>query len=253
MIGKRHHRLDDSRGLPEKRKRQALTIVELLIVLAIFGVTICFLLPATSRSREAARRTQCKNNLKQNNLAVHNYESTYHSLPPAYTVDANGERLHSWRTLILPFLDQQQLYESIDLSKPWNHPANAKAMKTTVHAFCCPSNDCPRDRTTYLAVVASNSCFRPIKSKSFSEITAPANETLMVIEIAANDAIPWMSPVDADEELVLGLGQIDKPGHRGVHLLFVDGSIGIFDSKMPALKRLEMISASRNDHEPAKH
>ena len=73
---------------------------------------------------------QCANNLKQIALALRNYESVYHALPPAYTVDAEGKPLHSWRTLILPYLEQQALYDKIDLSKPWDDPANKEAYET---------------------------------------------------------------------------------------------------------------------------
>ncbi len=76
------------------------------------------MIPAVSEGHKAARRMQCSNNLKQIGLAFHNYHSAYGSLPPAYTVDADGNRLHSWRTLILPFIDQSALVQQIDLNKP---------------------------------------------------------------------------------------------------------------------------------------
>ncbi len=107
--------------------------IKSLAVLAILALLIAFLLPATRSSRGAARRAQCTNNLKQIALALHNYEQAYKSFPPAYTVDANGRPLHSWRTLILPFLEQESLYRAIDLSKPWNDPANAGRWNRTPH------------------------------------------------------------------------------------------------------------------------
>src|SRR5262245_5872973 len=94
--------------------------LNVVIVLGIGAVVVALLLPAQRRGREAARRTQCKNNLKLIALALHQYEADYHALPPAYTVDRYGNPLHSWRTLILPYLDQQALYNSIDLSKAWD-------------------------------------------------------------------------------------------------------------------------------------
>src|SRR5918997_1599426 len=89
-------------------------------------------------SRPAGRRIRCLNNLKQIVLALHNYEQAHKALPPAYTVDATGRPLHSWRTLILPYLEQEPLYRAIDLSKPWNDPANARALETTLLVFGCP-------------------------------------------------------------------------------------------------------------------
>src|SRR5262245_16452317 len=104
-------------------------VLKVLGILFLIAVAISLCLPPVTRGREAARRTQCKNNLKQILLALTNYELEYQALPPAHTTDANGNPLHSWRTLILPYLDQRQLYESIDLSKPWNDPINADACK----------------------------------------------------------------------------------------------------------------------------
>jgi competence protein ComGC len=99
--------------------RRPLTLIELLVVLGIFALLLAFFLPAAgSARRNFARRAQCTNNLKQIMLALHNYEQAHGALPPAFTVDANGKPLHSWRTLILPFLGHSSLYATIDLGKP---------------------------------------------------------------------------------------------------------------------------------------
>src|SRR4029077_3708459 len=114
------------------------------------------LLPAFRSAQPGARRAQCTNNLKQIALALHNYAQIYEALPPAHTVDANGRPLHSWRTLILPYLEQGPLYQTIDLSKPWDDPANAKANETLVPVFRCLESVGAQNKTTYLAIVAPN-------------------------------------------------------------------------------------------------
>ncbi len=81
----------------------------------------------------------------------------YNSFPPAYTVDESGQRLHSWRTLILPFLEQDALYDSIDLSKPWDDPANRMAANTVIPAYACPSSASDPGMTNYVAVVDPSS------------------------------------------------------------------------------------------------
>src|SRR5262245_36536395 len=96
-----------------------------IIVILGFLAALFLLMPRTSR--EAFRRVICANNLKQIGVALHSYHDKYGSLPPAYTVDASGKRLHSWRTLILPFLEGDDLYQKIDLTKPWDDPANKEA------------------------------------------------------------------------------------------------------------------------------
>jgi hypothetical protein len=114
-------------------------LVRAFAVICIVVVLIGLLLPATRSARPAAYRMQCSNNLKQIALALRNYESTYHSFPPAATFDSAGNPLHSWRTLILPYLEHSSLYDSIDLSKPWDAPANAKAYVTDIPVYHCPS------------------------------------------------------------------------------------------------------------------
>src|SRR5579863_10228509 len=148
-----------------------------LLVLGTGVVLIAMLLPPVHRGREAARRSQCKNNLKQIGLALHQYEVEYHALPPAYTVDADGKPLHSWRTLILPYLDQQNLYATIDLAKPWDDAVNAEACNTIVEIFKCPSDAGLRNHTTYLASVAPNGCFRLTEPRLLSEITDGLSNT----------------------------------------------------------------------------
>ena len=90
------------------KQRSGLSVVELLVVVTILGLLAgaLFLTPVRS-GRSTAQRTQCLNNLRNIALALINYHENYQALPPAYTVDATGRRLHSWRTLILPYLDQK--------------------------------------------------------------------------------------------------------------------------------------------------
>jgi prepilin-type processing-associated H-X9-DG protein len=210
------------------------------------------LLPAVRSAREPARRSQCANNLRQIALALQLYEEVHGTLPPAYTTDADGKPLHSWRTLILPFLEEEQLYNSIDLTRPWDHPVNSAARSTKVSAYRCPSADrweADGNRTIYQAVVTPNSCFRATEPRSLSEITDGAKNTLMLIEVDEQHAVPWMSPVDADEETVLGLGgRMSETAHPGgVQAAFVDGSVEFLRDGMPATARRVLISIAGND------
>src|SRR5690606_31743937 len=121
-------------------------------------------------ARGPARGAQCLNNLKNIGLAVLNYEAAYGALPPAYTVDAEGQPLHSWRTLLLPYLDQASLYERIDLSKPWDDPANAVAFETIIEVYQCPNLNPESNLTTYAAMVGPDACFLPTESRRLDEI-----------------------------------------------------------------------------------
>ncbi|HEY2761553.1 MAG TPA: DUF1559 domain-containing protein [Pirellulales bacterium] len=238
-------------GNPPARSRSvASTVIKVFIGIGIAGVVVAMLLPAVRSARPAAFRNSCSNNLKQIAIAILDYADKYHELPPAYTTDANGKPLHSWRTLILPFIEERRLYESINLTKPWDDPANAKALNTHLSAYTCPaSTGDPDNRTTYLAVVTPTSCLQPSKSKTLSDITDGVNKTLMVIEVDTDHAVPWMAPIDADENVVVGIGPNSKLAHdSGFTAAFVDGHVEFLFTDLPAAQRRALISAAGNDN-----
>ena len=224
-------------------------LATLVVVLAILAALIAFSLPTTRVARPAARRSQCKNNLKQIALALHHYEADYHALPPAYTVDENGKPLHSWRTLLLPYLDQKTLYDKIDLTKAWDDPVNVAAYKSNAFSmYRCLAADVPENHTTYLAIVTPNSCFRSTEPRLLSEITDKFGETLTVIEVDSEHAVHWMAPKDADETLVLALGPKSKHTHTGgIHAAFVDGTVRFLNANLPSEKRRALISITGNE------
>ena len=211
--------LDSISDASMQKKRSGFRLSRLLAIIAMTAIVaallVSLMLPAVRQATPASRRTQCKNNLRQIAIALYNYHDSWKAFPPAYTVDADGNALHSWRTLILPWLDEGPLYDTIDLSKAWNDPANVEAYESQIPAYSCPSIDVPPTHTTYMAVVASGSCFRPTESRRLSEITDDAAETMMVIEVNPEHAVHWMSPVDAGEKLVLGFGPKTELPHSG--------------------------------------
>lgn len=207
--------------------RRGFTLIELLVVLCVIVVLIGIFLPSVNRGREPARRAQCRNNLKQIGLALHNYHDAWGTFPPAYTVGADGKRLHSWRTLLLPYLDQQALYARIDLSKAWDDPVNLEAFKASAPVYHCPSLLAPNDKTTYLAVVTPHSVLRAGSSCRIRDITDGTSNTLVVIESRAEHAVPWMAPQDANESVVSAL-RTAKSKHNhvgGGHALLTEGAV----------------------------
>ncbi|MEX2174804.1 MAG: DUF1559 domain-containing protein [Pirellulaceae bacterium] len=118
-------------------RTRGFTLVELLVVIAIIGVLVALLLPAVQAAREAARRSSCQNNLKQIALATHNYHDVVGWLPPAST--AANLAGSSGFAAILPYLEQNNLYQLYDFSKGNSHPANLAAVSQRIGPYLCPS------------------------------------------------------------------------------------------------------------------
>jgi prepilin-type N-terminal cleavage/methylation domain-containing protein len=125
------------------RRSRGFTLIELLVVIAIIAVLIALLLPAVQQARESARRTQCKNNMKQLGLALHNYHDTFLLFPMSYgngTYDESG-RMESWLFGIFPYIDQAPLFNSINFSVGANAtPQNVAATQQVIPAYLCPSD-----------------------------------------------------------------------------------------------------------------
>ncbi|MEI8381320.1 MAG: DUF1559 domain-containing protein [Planctomycetota bacterium] len=130
-----------------RRPRHGFTLIELLVVIAIIAVLIALLLPAVQQAREAARRTQCKNNLSQIGLALHNYLMTHQTLPPGTqnptgpitSVEGGGHHM-GWITQILPFLDQSAAANKIDFNQSVYAEQNRRVRKHLIPALVCPSD-----------------------------------------------------------------------------------------------------------------
>lgn len=129
-----------------KRVKRGFTLIELLVVIAIIAILIALLLPAVQQAREAARRSQCKNNLKQIGLAIHNYHEVGGAFPAGvintnYTGTASNQL--AWSTLILPHLDQAPLYNRFLTEAPLENATNAPLAQEILTAYRCPSDTGP--------------------------------------------------------------------------------------------------------------
>lgn len=125
-------------------RRGAFTLVELLVVIAIIGILVGLLLPAVQAAREAARRMQCANNVKQISLATHNFESAYGRFPSGWiSHNRAGEPGWGWAAQLLPFIEGSNLYKQIDLDIPIEDGLHDQVRETVVSTFVCPSDTYP--------------------------------------------------------------------------------------------------------------
>ncbi len=202
-------------------------------IVAAGGIATALLLPAVQAAREAARRMQCVNKMKQITLALHNYHDTQGSLPPLYTVDENGKPLHSWRVLLLPFLEQNVLYEQIKLDEPWDSEHNKQFHDLVLDVYKCPTNSKvkPGAACCYSAIagqglVANKKPDLRRGEHTMARLRDGTSNTVFTVEV--KEPFCWMDPT-ADltlEELEKG---INAPEGRAGSFHPGGMNIGLFD------------------------
>ncbi|QDV38406.1 DUF1559 domain-containing protein [Tautonia plasticadhaerens] len=180
------------------------------------------------RAREAAKRAQCVNNIKQLGLAMHNYHERHKSFPPAYSTDAEGRPLLSWRVHLLAFLEEQTLFDEFHLDEPWDSPHNAALISRMPDVFRCPSANLAEDGlTTYLVPRGESTIFPGAERVTLKEITDGTSNTVFVIDAGPDLAVPWTRPADweAGEGDEPDLGGLFGNHPGGTNAGFADGSV----------------------------
>jgi prepilin-type processing-associated H-X9-DG protein len=194
---------------------------------ATSGVLVALLLPAVQSAREAARRAQCVNNLKQIGLAYHNYHSANDALPPPAITDKDGKPLLGWRVAILPYIEQVELYNKFKLDEPWDSPHNKALLKEMPPTFLCPSRSNPEPfTTTYRVFVGPGAMFEKGQATSLAHITDGTSNTILVVE--AKEAVPWSKPdaeLPFDQAAAPSLHGAGSSHPGGFNALFGDGSV----------------------------
>ncbi|MFI5460267.1 MAG: DUF1559 domain-containing protein [Isosphaerales bacterium] len=144
---------------PQPHRHRGFTLIELLVVIAIIGVLVALLLPAVQAGREAARRAQCTNNLKQIGLAIHNYSQIHGVLPPGYVSTWDPVFLREkgpgwgWASMILPQFDQNPIYNEIDFRQKIQDPTQATVRTLLIASYLCPSDNMPSTWTASVGLV----------------------------------------------------------------------------------------------------
>jgi hypothetical protein len=165
--------------------------------LATSGVAIALLLPAVQQAREAARRTQSTNNLKQIGLAMHNFADVYKWFPAAAGYDKQNKPMLSWRVYILPFVDEQELYKSFHLEEPWDSEHNKALIARMPVVYHNPNlPQAAEGKTNYLAVVGDKAAVRPKEGTAIADFTDGTSNTILAVEANADRAVIWTKPDD---------------------------------------------------------
>ncbi len=228
--------------------------VSIVVLSVLFGFCMFAVI---ARERLDFRRSYCETNLRVIGLALHMYHEVYGSFPPAYTVDAEGNRLHSWRTLILPFIEQEALFARFRLDEPWDSFNNLGLAAQRPPSFACPSERQPtRTDTSYLAVVGPEAPWEGEQGMAMAGIPGEKNAVVLVVE-ATPTGIAWSEPRDLSyEEAVAGINRehalsISSPHEkeladgtriRGAWAYFADGSVGFLDEELPGKQLASLLS-----------
>ncbi len=208
-----------------------------LVYVAVIGILVALLLPAVQAAREAARRNQSMNNLKTLMLSLHNHHDVKNSFPSQAICDANGKPLLSWRVAILPFLEEQELYDQFHMDEPWDSPHNKSLIPLMPAIFSDPSGAlAPSDgKTHYLGVTGPSSIFySKTDGAPFRSITDGSSKTLAAVQVSDEHAVTWTKPEDFDAEKhkknpLGGIGTIHPSGFLAGfcdgHVSFVQDSV----------------------------
>lgn len=196
--------------------------------------------PAFQRGSTCSPRSQCLNNLKQIGLGLQIYADVNGCFPPAYVADAEGRPTHSWRVLILPYIEQKPLYKRYDFNEPWNGPHNRLLAKSIPPCFRCPGDpSLPGSaNTSYVAITGQQTIWADDIPPGLDDISDGTSNTLAVVEIAGM-GINWMEARDLPfSALNLGVNAPQGGGISSTHpgaanVVFCDGATRTVQSTIP--------------------
>jgi hypothetical protein len=213
------------------------SLLKLLILFVVLGLVFALAREtwlALNGAREAARCSTCRGHHKQIALALHNYHDNWGSFPPAYTLDATGKPAHSWRVLILPYLEQQALYKQYRFNEPWNGPNNTQLVRKMPRIYRCPScaADLATGETNYVVVVGPETVWPGTGVVTLSQ--CKDQDTLLVAETHGS-GICWLEPRDLEfAKLPLKLNPATQPALSSFHPKRVNYST--VDGQIPTLQ-----------------
>lgn len=212
-------------------ERSAIRPVGLICASLSLGMLFLQSVNLAGSSRHLARRAQCVNNLKQITLALANYESRYGAYPPRVSRDRQGRPLLSWRVTLLPFLEQNELYEKFHLDEPWDSPHNLTLIDRIPSPYVCPGQAAwTHPQTFYQTLDGPRAFLNDLQPTRIGDITDGLGETLSVVE--GPSPVPWTSPRDVPfrSDQPFPAWEATHPG--GFNAAFVNGSVRFLKSSI---------------------
>ena len=177
---------------------------------------------AVQAAREAARRTQCANNLKLIGLGMFSHRTARQSFPDAAIKSKDGKPLLSWRVAILPYIDQKPLYDKFKLDEPWDSPTNKALIELIPLAYVCPGGELQKGKTTYRLISSGKSAYKDGKRVSDSALSTMGGPVAVPLVVDAGDehAVAWTAP-----DVFAPSGEYGSHHLGGMNMLFADGHV----------------------------
>lgn len=223
----------DFGSLPDSRPPRHWRNSKFVLVVIAVSVGASLVWWSFDESPTSTNRQMCRAHLKQIARALHSYHDRYDSLPPAYVLGPSGEKLHSWRVLLLPYLGEQKLYDEYRLDEPWNGPHNHTLITKMPAVFACPSvRKAPPGITKFLAPVGRKTAWPEQYCAQLGDFADGTSNTVQVIEVPDSDVL-WLEPRDLTyTESLARVSQsngiessMPHDKSEGFHTAFADGSV----------------------------
>lgn len=174
-------------------------VVGTLAALGILWLGFVVARPVINQYNVSSTQSNCRSNLSQIALAMQQYHDDFGCYPPAYVADGKGRPMHSWRVLLLPYLEEGDRYQQYDKNQPWDSQYNLAITARMPAVFACPAdeNAAASGETSYLVIVGDETMFPGIEPATKGDVSDGLANTIMVVEVAKT-SVPWTKPADLD-------------------------------------------------------